>query len=489
MELESIKKEEKLMNLIMFGTNILVPIVAFAFVMLFLNGEKKDTIVLLMVVAAVITKLCEGMLGKYAKYVYGCIIPVLGAVTVAYASGGHYVAITHGYFMVTVMMIPYYNVKLNIVNCIATIGTNLLLMLIAPKGFLALHAVAGWVFISAVYLLLALICMLVSTRARNMFYSISQNEKSLESLLKGVEVSVGDIQKSSDNIYTSLYEFKESSQDISASTEVIADSADSQIKKVSGSIDIFNQLSEKITLSEQQVEATVLKVNEVKEKNEEGSTSIIELSNKFDENIAATKEAVEGIATLSHKSSQIGEIIASINQIASQTNLLALNAAIEAARAGEAGKGFAVVADEINALSQESSNATRKIDEILKDIISTVDATSKIMNNNSQIVEEANIRLESTVEAFHTMLSSSEEIINITRLLQGELSGVSVLKDDLLDAMERVEDASKSSAETATEISASTEEQVAGIEEIVQAMDSMKTAIDELNSLLEGKHE
>ena len=213
-------------------------------------GEKKDTIVLLMVAAAVITKLCEGMLGKYAKYVYGCIIPVLGAITVAYASGGHYIAITHGYFMVTVMMIPYYNVKLNIVNCIATIGTNLLLMLIAPKGFLALHALAGWVFISAVYLLLALICMLVSMRARNMFYSISENEKSLENLLKGVEVSVGDIQKSSDNIYTSLYEFKESSQDISASTEVIADSAGSQIKKVSGSIDIFNQLSEKITLSE-----------------------------------------------------------------------------------------------------------------------------------------------------------------------------------------------------------------------------------------------
>lgn len=237
------------------------------------------------------------------------------------------------------------------------------------------------------------------------------------------------------------------------------------------------------------MEATVLKVNEVKEKNEEGSTSIIELSNKFDENIAATKEAVEGITTLSHKSSQIGEIIASINQIASQTNLLALNAAIEAARAGEAGKGFAVVADEINALSQESSNATRKIDEILKDIISTVDVTSRIMNNNSQIVEEANTRLESTIEAFHTMLSSSEEIINITRLLQGELSGVSVLKDNLLDAMEKVEDASKSSAETATEISASTEEQVAGIEEIVQAMESMKTAIDELNSLLEGKHE
>ena len=249
-------------------------------------------------------------------------------------------------------------------------------------------------------------------------------------------------------------------------------------------IDIFNELSEKITLSERQVEETVQKVNEVKDKNEEGSAAIAELSNKFGENITATKEAVRGIETLSQKSGQIGDIIESINQIASQTNLLALNAAIEAARAGEAGKGFAVVADEINALSLESSEATKKIDEILKDIISTINDTSRIMNTNSAIVEEANGKLDTTVDVFKTMLVSSENIIKITGMLQDELNGVAVLKDRLLDAMKEVEEASQNSVETTTEISASTEEQVAGIEEIVSTMDKMKAAVDELNSLL-----
>lgn len=208
------------------------------------------------------------------------------------------------------------------------------------------------------------------------------------------------------------------------------------------------------------------------------------MSNKFGENITATKEAVRGIETLSQKSGQIGDIIESINQIASQTNLLALNAAIEAARAGEAGKGFAVVADEINALSLESSEATKKIDEILKDIISTINDTSRIMNTNSAIVEEANGKLDTTVDVFKTMLVSSENIIKITGMLQDELNGVDVLKDRLLDAMKEVEEASQNSVETTTEISASTEEQVAGIEEIVSTMDKMKAAVDELNSLL-----
>ena len=386
--------------------------------------------------------------------------------------------------MITVMMIPYYNRKLSIVNSSVTIGANLLLMLIFPKGFIALHPIVGWVFITAVYLLLTLICIMVSERTRKMFYSIRENEVDLEKLLNGVQVQVGDIQKSCDGINSSLHEFKESSQDISASTEIISDSAASQIDKVNGSLDIFGDLSEKITLSEQQVEETVQRVNEVKQKNEEGTEAITELSNKFGENIKATKEAVIGIETLSQKSGQIRNIIESINQIASQTNLLALNAAIEAARAGEAGKGFAVVADEINALSLESSQATKKIDEILKDIIVTIDETSRIMNVNNAIVEEANGKLDATVDVFKTMLVSSENIIKITELLQEELSGVASLKDKLLNAMKEVEQASQSSVDTTTEISVSTEEQVAGIEEIVSTMDKVKTAVDELNSLL-----
>lgn len=484
MELEAIRNEEKFMNRIMFWTNIMIPIVAYAFVMLFLKGGRKDAIVLLMAAATVVTKLCEKRLGKYAKYIYGCIIPVVGAVTIAFANGGHFIAMTHGYFLITVMMIPYYNLSLCLVNAIATVGVNLVAILLFPKGYIAMHPVVGWVFITAVYMLLVAVCMIVSDRTRKMFYNIREGEDDLEKLLKGVEMSAGNIQESCDGINESLHEFKASSEDISASTEIISGSAASQIDKVTGSLDIFNELSEKIILSGQQVEETVQKVNEVKQKNEEGSAAIAELSNKFSENIAATQEAVHGIEILSQKSGQIGNIIESINQIASQTNLLALNAAIEAARAGEAGKGFAVVADEINSLSLESAEATKKIDDILKDVISTINDTSRIMNNNSAIVESANGKLDATVDVFRTMLDSSESIIRITGVLQNELNGVADLKDRLLDAMKEVEEVSQNSVDTTTEISASTEEQVAGIEELVSTMDEMKTAVDELNALL-----
>lgn len=484
MQLDVFKNEEKLMNRILFLFDTVIPIVAFTFVMLFNGGSWIDAIALIMTPLSILIKIFEKPLGKYAKYLYICVIPVIGALVITIGNDGVFGAMTQAYFLVTVLAVPYYNINVIKVNAIATLVPNALLMLIFPKAFIKMHTVAIWVFIFMVYALFLVACVFIANRAIGLFSNVAEKEDEVEKLLDTVKTTFDNLQESSGSIFDSISGVEHLSQEIVSATQEISANADLQIEEVGGTVEIFNELDEGIQHSENSVNETVENMQHLKEKNDEGTASIEKLSNKFDENIKATKEASDEIATLLNKSSLIGEIINSISQIAQQTNLLALNAAIEAARAGDAGKGFAVVADEINNLSAESANATRKIDDILKDIIQTVEHASEIMDNNYGIVEASHEQLNSTVDVFKDMLQSSEEVIQVTSGLKTDLASILAVKDKLKTAMDKVETMSKQAAGSTSEISSSTVEQVTEIESISKSMENVQKGMDDLAAVL-----
>ena len=161
--------------------------------------------------------------------------------------------------------------------------------------------------------------------------------------------------------------------------------------------------------------------------------------------VSQIKEQVSAIAesilSLSEQTMQIGEIIATVNDIADQSNLLALNASIEAARAGDAGKGFAVVADEVRALAEQSRQATKQVREILGEI-------QKAANTAVLVTEEGTKRAELGMEPSQRT---------------GEMIG---------EIDERV----KQVARAALQIAASTREQMAGMRQMVTAMENIEQA-------------
>jgi methyl-accepting chemotaxis protein len=95
-------------------------------------------------------------------------------------------------------------------------------------------------------------------------------------------------------------------------------------------------------------------------------------------------QAVSAMDQIATRSSEIGQIIGVIDEIAFQTNLLALNAGVEAARAGDAGKGFAVVASEVRALAQRSAEAAREIKTLISASSQQVDEGVKLVAQTGQ---------------------------------------------------------------------------------------------------------
>lgn len=484
MELDVLKNEEKGMNLIMFLVHLAVPITAFAFVMLLLDGTIADASVFSMLIFSVLVRVFEKKLGSMAKYLYACIMPVSGAITMVVGNDGKFGAMTQAYMFALILTIAYYDVSVVKVNAIATIVINVLAMIIFPGAYLKLHNLPVWIFILLVYLLQVIAAYVISSRTFGMFKKVAEKDEAEEKLLQNVKDAFEDLQKSSESIYSSLNSFEEISKEIAAATGEIAESMENQTGEVKGSLGICNDLSDMIVQSEGMVGETVTTMSDMKNKNDEGISSISELSKKFEESIQSNQRAMEEIETLSQKSALIGGIVDSIHQIAQQTNLLALNAAIEAARAGEAGKGFAVVADEINALSAQSTQATQKIDEILKDIIGTVEEANSIMKRNTEIVNETHGKLNDTVEIFHIMLESSENVITGTHTLEDELGNIVNMKEDLLKSMDKLEEISERSAASTQEINASTEEQLAAVALIIQSMETVQNGVERLANIL-----
>ncbi len=96
------------------------------------------------------------------------------------------------------------------------------------------------------------------------------------------------------------------------------------------------------------------------------------------------QQVVHTMAAIKESSRKIVDIIGVIDGIAFQTNILALNAAVEAARAGEQGRGFAVVASEVRNLAQRAAGAAKEIKALIGDSVEKVDGGSKLVDEAGQ---------------------------------------------------------------------------------------------------------
>lgn len=125
------------------------------------------------------------------------------------------------------------------------------------------------------------------------------------------------------------------------------------------------------------------------------------------------RSAAEVVNRFEDFSSDVGQLLNTIQTVAEQTNLLALNAAIEAARAGEHGRGFAVVADEVRGLAVRTRQATEEIHKVINELRQVSGNAITAMQGS---VERANRGLEATRasgEVLNSILSNVDVITQI----------------------------------------------------------------------------
>jgi len=196
-------------------------------------------------------------------------------------------------------------------------------------------------------------------------------------------------------------------------------------------------------------------------------------------------EALAKVREMGQRSEEVGVIVETIEKIASQTNLLALNANIEAARAGEYGKGFAVVADAVGKLALDAANATREIAGLVKGIQKTATEAVESVKLGTVEVDAGVGRANKSRQALADIEDASSNVNQQMREIAKAAQQMSVLVSDMVSSMDAVSAVVEENTAATEEMASSAEEVLSTVEEVASISEENSAATEEASSAVE----
>jgi len=171
---------------------------------------------------------------------------------------------------------------------------------------------------------------------------------------------------------------------------------------------------------------------------------------------AVVSQVVDTMSAINVSAKKIVDIIGVIDGIAFQTNILALNAAVEAARAGEQGRGFAVVASEVRNLAQRSATAAKEIKTLIGDSVEKVDI-------GARLADQAGATMGEIVDSVKRVTDIMSEI---TAASQEQATGIEQVNQAIMQ-MDQVTQQNAALVEEAAAAAASLQEQAGNLVQVV----------------------
>ena len=306
--------------------------------------------------------------------------------------------------------------------------------------------------------------------------SISRNiilmYDNLRDIVKQIDQTASALSENAGTLADHTAQIKHSSDEINTTMNDLSNAAMSQAGEATTSANEVAKLDGLIVQNITDTENLRSNADEMDRVKNNGLTAIRDLMDKTAksrESIAVVREAMQ---QNNEQAQKIESTSQKINDIADQTNLLSLNAAIEAARAGDAGKGFAVVAEEIRGLAEETNSLTNEIGAIIQELLEkTADATRN-MESMEQIFQEQEGSVGETKENFVQIEQCLESVQSSVKMLYESSTNMTDSKQIIVEMIEG--------------ISAASEENAAGSEEVLAAVETQDQFISNIAGMTQS---
>ena len=248
----------------------------------------------------------------------------------------------------------------------------------------------------------------------------TKSHDEISDLAKYFNTFIANVQEIVNEVKNSTNEVASGNSQLAATIEELSATFNSQTEQVNSIVVDMNNITNQSQDATNELNSALQIINTTTESTTNGQNSLTEVKNTMLDINTKTTHLSDTINNLLESSTQIGEILVVINDIADQTNLLALNAAIEAARAGEAGRGFAVVADEVRKLAERTTKATSEIENIISTLQQESERASKEMSSASISVTNGVEVIETTTSSFSEVVGGVNNVANSTyHLMEG----------------------------------------------------------------------
>lgn len=308
----------------------------------------------------------------------------------------------------------------------------------------------------------------------NLAKTLEGMRHSLRGLLAQVKNESVNIDNVVESIDANVFTLNSEIEDVSATTQELAASTE----ETAASADQINSMTQQIDDAAREIATRAqdgaTEAEDIHKRASQSKTNAVENRQKMEQMQAEIRSSLQKALEDAKVVEKIGILADSILNITGQTNLLALNASIEAARAGDAGRGFAVVAEEIRVLAEQSQEAVANIQAVTENVSSAVGNLAKDSNRLLDYVDQ------DVVESFALFEQMADDYNADATKINELVSDFSATSEELLasinsisEAIDGITLASNDSAAGTTNIAQKT---VSIVNESSEVMKSAKVA-------------